>query len=339
MALRFFGGLLLVLGLAVYTGAGANQDTGEPMLLAAAETTDLTSTGTPSYHLHAHFKFLVERDNQPANGELKISFVSPSRWREEISWAGATTIEGIADDRSWSKDADARRLDVLRLDRVLDFSKLLLPVPGGRVSKPREKQLDGKTAECLKSTTNGSVPLEVCLDSVSRLPVTVKDHDLNVKLDFGASPYFSLGTRRFPNSIRYGENDRVILEMDIDSLEVIESPSQESFAPPSAAQSVPWCPHERTPVPLNFSNTGTSQLQLPGLPPLTIIDLPIADFPLLVFDVGSDGRVKDLKAYDKRGSIHVQDSAIVKLRDSSFRPAMCKGQAVEGEFIIWTSHR
>jgi hypothetical protein len=55
---------------------------------------------------------------------------------------------------------------------------------------------------------------------------------------------------------------------------------------------------------------------------------------MVVFDVGSDGKVKGVKFYDKRGTIVQSDYAAEKLRGVIFHPAMCGDKAEEAEFFF-----
>lgn len=48
--------------------------------------------------------------------------------------------------------------------------------------------------------------------------------------------------------------------------------------------------------------------------------MPSSKFLLLVFKVGNDGRLRDLKAYDKHGALVENDTDTEELRDSTFLP-------------------
>jgi len=67
---------------------------------------------------------------------------------------------------------------------------------------------------------------------------------------------------------------------------------------------------------------------------LTVGGRPTSEFSMVVFDVGSDGKVKGVKLYDKHSAIVPSDYAAEKLRGVTFHPAMCGDKGVEAEFFF-----
>jgi hypothetical protein len=124
----------------------------------------------------------------------------------------------------------------------------------------------------------------------------------------------------------------------VDSLEAVANRPPQELSPPTGAKSLPWCTDEKSPSPIQFSNSRDLQIHLPSAPPQYGFTFPVSNFSLIVFFVQSDGSVDNLYIYDRDGAMRQQGDDIAKLRGSTFRPARCGGEAVEGEFIIWPSN-
>lgn len=304
------------------------SDTSYRLLDQAVAKTDLDASDAPPYRLHAHLT-ISDDHGKAIEGELLFLFSSPSRWREEITYLGVTSVQMVALERIWRRDVDERRVALMRLDRLRHFSQQLLPLRDGKVSPPQSKNLDGIQSECIKSTAGASVR-QICLDSANGLPVHV--HDGSEQIDFDWDERFSLGTKRFPRRI-HARLSNTILEMDTDSLMPLGDLSVDAFTPPPDATSMPWCLQERPPSPVF---TGHSPLPFPFPSGLITVAIPpsVLKFLLVIFDVATDGHVKNVKAYSKDGLLLSGNADAEELRRSVFEPAACRGKAVEGEFIV-----
>ena len=304
------------------------EETSYRLLDRAIAATDLDTADSLPYRLHARVK-VSDGHGKTTEGELLFLFSSPSRWREEITYLGMTSIQMVALERIWRKDVDARRVALMRLNGLRRFSELLLPLRDGKVSPPQLKNLNGIQSECIKSTAGASVR-DICLDFANGLPVHVRDGSEQIDFDWGE--HFSLGTKRFPRRI-HARRSNTILEIDTDSLIPLGDLSADAFTPPPDATSMPWCLQERPPSPV-FSGHSPLPLQFP--PGLTAVAIPpsVLKFLLVVFDVATDGHVKGVKAYSKDGSLLSGNADVEELRRSVFEPATCRGKAVEGEFIF-----
>lgn len=332
---EFFAETILLILIAFCAGGSYGQGGSIDILNEALDETNLQVVGTPTYHLHARIKFSPDSGRNSLDTELTVYFETPTSWREEIEADGVTALKLATKDRLWREGLNVDMLNVLRIESARNFSSRMLPFPGGKASKPDFKRLDGRMAECIKFSSGPSIMREVCIDSTSGLPMRINDKNTDVQIDFEPYDYLQLGTKRFPRHIRYGEHGRTILEMDVDTLQPIDNHSQDLFIPPSGATFLPWCSNERPPRPLYFGGTHTSSLQLPGGTSHYTLTFPAREFALIVFDVASDGHVKELNAYDKQGAIMSQSAEAEKLRESLFRPATCGNNPVEGEFIFW----
>jgi len=311
------------------------------LVKTAFDATNWDDARTMPFQLSAQVK-LFDEHGKATDGQLTLLFVAQDRWREEIKWFGSTTLQLVVGERIWRKTAYQGTIPLVNLSAVLDLYRWL-SVDQGSISDSRQKDVQGTSARCVNVTFNIYSHREICLDVKTGLPLRIKDasgaswatvtHELNILQD----DYLPLGSKRFPHHIRYSQYGETILELNIDSVTALENPPPDAFKPPEDAGSMPWCPGEKFPYfvpggrPLVGWRPASSNRSYAVL---TVDGSPTSEFSLVVFDVGSDGKVQGVKLYDKHGAIVQNDYAAEKLRGAAFHPAMCGDKGVEAEFFF-----
>jgi len=307
------------------------------LVKAASDATNWDDTQTMPFQLSAQVK-LFDEHGKSTDGQLTLLFAAQDRWREEINWFGSTTLQLVVGDRIWRKGPDQATHPLLRLNTTLELYRWLwFSIDLGSISTSRLKDVQGTSARCVDITFAATAHREICLDVNTGLPLRIKDesHELTIL----QGDYLPLGLKRFPHHIRYSLRGETLLELNIDSVTVLENPPPDAFTPPEQAGSMPWCTDEKGPQFV----LGKQALPYWGPAPdrsdlrhrvLTVGGRPTSEFSMVVFDVGSDGKVKGVKFYDKRGTIVQSDYAAEKLRGVIFHPAMCGDKAVEAEFFF-----
>lgn len=315
------------------------------MLQTAADATNLHAAGV-AYRMHATVRFVAKNNDESVpvpDTRVTLDFAGPDRWREDILWGeGDHSIEMVAQGRTWRQNLDSRRLDLLRVDAVLDFSDSLIDPRGAKVYAAKSRKFDGQPATCIPSQFGAHDPQEVCIDAATGLPMSITANSKAMELSFAPYAYLSLGAKRFPSRIRYLVNARNTIEVTIDSLEAVD-PAAQNFTPPIGAlktASVPWCANEQPSAVQHYGGAADVAQPAPAAAENSSgFKFKATDYSLFVFAVGADGRVKDLKAYDINGSLVIPDVDAAKLKGSQFAPAMCGGQPVESEFLFWAGTR
>jgi hypothetical protein len=311
------------------------------LVKTAFDATNWDDARTMPFQLSAQVK-LFDEHGKATDGQLTLLFVAQDRWREEIKWFGSTTLQLVVGDRTWRKVPDQETLPLLHLNAALELYRWIT-TDQGSISDSRQKDVQGTSARCVNVTFNIYSHREICLDVKTGLPLRIKDasgaswatvtHELNILQD----DYLPLGSKRFPHHIRYSLNGETILELNIDSVTLLENPPPDAFTPPEQAGSMPWCPGEKPPhfVPGGRPLVGWSPVSSNrSYAVLTVGGRPTSEFSMVVFDVGSDGKVKGVKLYDKHSAIVPSDYAAEKLRGVTFHPAMCGDKGVEAEFFF-----
>jgi hypothetical protein len=325
--------LLISIPLSAQAPSPPELDVGAALLLKAAQSTNWDDSGTPPFRLRAKFTYRGSYE-KPVAGEITLLFADRNRWREEIQWFGMTSTE-LADGGSiWRKDVDGLRDKTNQLDEILRYSSNKLKLVEWVISSVHLRDLSGIPAHCVNLVDAFHFAREVCLDVNNGLPLRIKDD--TQELNLMPAEYLPLGLKRFPRHIRYSRFTRKVLEIDIESIEMIDAPPASAFAPPPGVTPLPWCPDEKPPRPERIGGSAEYRLGWSNFIQ-EYVDyrvLTSSKAVLLVIDVGTDGHVKDIKAFDKRLALVPPNDALEKLRDSTFTPAICGEKVVEGEFLF-----
>jgi hypothetical protein len=337
--------ILIIFGLSFSVVRAASTGSDSPhsysekddasLVKAAFDATNWDDAQTMPFHLSAQVK-LFDEHGKATDGQLTLLFAAQDRWREEINWFGGATLQLVVGDRIWKKGPDQATHPLLRLNTTLELYRWLgFIVDLGSISTSRLKDVQGTSAHCVDITFAATAHREICLDVKTGLPLRIKDesHELTIL----QGDYLPLGLKRFPHHIRYSLRGETLLELNIDSVTALENPPPDAFTPPEQAGSMPWCPDEkepqfvlgRQPFPVWMPASSNRSYEV-----LTVGGRPTSEFSMVVFDVGSDGKVQGVKLYDKHGGVVQSDYAAEKLRGVTFHPAMCGGKDVEGEFFF-----
>jgi hypothetical protein len=306
------------------------------LVKTAFDATNWDDAQATPFQLTARVK-LFEEHGKTTDGQLRLVLAAQDRWREEINWYGVTTVAVVVGDRFWKKGPEQQMLSLLHVNESLGLYGLL-SIGQGSISSSHSKDLQGTPARCVNVTFNAYAQREICLDANTGLPLRIKDEIREVTVLQG--DYLPLGLKRFPHHVRYSRHGETILELNIDSVTVLENPPADAFTPLEQADSLPWCPDERPsrmvpggrfmPYWMPASNRSYSVLMVGAS--------PTSEFSLVVFDVGGDGKVKGVKLYDKHWAIVQSDYAAQKLGDVTFYPATCADKGVESEFLFPSPH-
>jgi hypothetical protein len=310
-----------------------SEKDGTSLVKTAFDATNWDDAQTMPFRLSARVKSFDEH-GKATDGQLTLLYAAQDRWREEVNWFGTTTVQFVVGERIWRKTPYQGTIPLVNLSAVLDLYRWL-SVDQGSISAWRQKDVKGTSARCVDITFNIYAHREICLDVSTGLPLRIKDEirELNVL----SGDYLTLGLKRFPHHIRYSQYGETILELNVDSVTALENPPPDAFKPPEDAGSMPWCPGEKFPYfvpggrPLVGWRPASSNRSYAVL---TVDGSPTSEFSLVVFDVGSDGKVQGVKLYDKHGAIVQNDYAAEKLRGAAFHPAMCGDKGVEAEFFF-----
>jgi len=344
--------LVLLVGMDFPATAQSNsslpsKEEGKALVEKSNKLTNLRALGSVPFHLNARAKSYGPK-GQTIQGTYQLWWASPGRWREEISWGDKSVVRIADNNRLWVNGAESNRLDTLHATKLLDFSSRLR-IPSDRsVDRIKAKQIDGVSAICMRlfhfSSPSGSTaipgtglqimsPLDVersaCWDGATSLPLRIDTGP--DRLELGA--YSAIGDKQFPHKLRELRDGKMLIEVELDSLELLDVTATTAFTPPSGTNAKPWCANMILPKPLHLGSASEAT-SLPGGGFITPLPTELRGRDLVVFRVDEAGRTVEVRAFTVLGEVSIKDGDRRTLLESKFRPATCDGAPVSADFLM-----
>jgi hypothetical protein len=240
---------------------------------------DLTSPGSPPFHLIAHVHYELAGDGR--DGIYELFWSAPDRWREgfemervdpEIDWALGDKLYTLRGNPSAS-------LPLLRVRAVLHSGRSDAFAWNLKVNRVTSEQLNGDQVTCISSKQD---PIEehACLDSGNNLIESVRDQGQagwTAYLNTERSNFKTLAGKRYPThyiSHYFDEN----MDIKIQTVALANDAVERVFTPQPGALASDWC---ATPVEKGETS--------PGYPELSMHKPALIAYYLLV---ARDGKVK-----------------------------------------------
>ena len=329
--------LLLLVGTSPRLSHGDSREEAaaklRPVLEKAAIATNLCVPGSLGFRMTGRVKSFA-RQGKPFEGRLLYVWESPSRWRQEIVWPDARTILVSDTARQWRKDVEPYRLEFYWMNRLLEVPRLLLLSPNEEIEKTKQTTVDSVPATCYDlgaSTIREKTPIrpyairELCLDASNGLPLRKQIYTNGEIEEY--SDYTALGLRRFPRRLRYRWTSKELMEIDVESLDLLENQDASTFAPPDGAQSKLWCANVVPPRPTAMaSNFVTGVPYLPGTSKGNQKGLAVVGFV-----VDSQGHPRDVKVLHRDGVNDLLAAQLDRIRQTIYEPARCGETPLEYE--------
>lgn len=309
--------------------------------------TNLRALGSAPFHLHARVKSYGPK-GQNIQGTYELLWASLDRWREEIKWGDKSFVRIADNNLIWAIGADTDRLDTLHITGLLDFSSRLRMPADRSIDRVQMKQIDGVSAICMRlfhysSTPGGTAiagtgllimsPINVersaCWDAATGIPLRIEAGSDRVEL----GNYSAIGDKQFPHKLRELRDRKTLIEVELDSLELLDVTTTNAFTPSIGMSAKPWCVNMISPTPLRFGSA-TGSTSLPGGGFITALPTELLGRELVVFRVDEAGRAVDVHAFTTGGEVSIKDRERLTLLESRFRPATCDGRPVEADFVM-----
>jgi hypothetical protein len=312
-----------------------------PLLDKAAEQTDLRAPGGLPFRMEARVRAFGGK-RTPLEGTLKVVWVSPTEWREEIQWPDVLSSTVVTGDHIFEKNVDAHRREDFWVRQTLKLGRNVALSLGQEIVKWKSEKLDGVAADCYQmrgvlppKAPVSMIPLrtrEICLDPANGLPL--ERHDFFDGKTTRYSDYLPLGMRRFPSRLRAWYSTKPLTDIDVTSLEMIENPDPAAFMAPEGATSWDWCAAITPPRPVAFENKHSvgppTWLWLPALAGRGIL--------VVYFVVDITGHSRNFQLVDREG---IDDAAAMHMgmiQNNVFEPASCGGKPIEYQVTLEVSN-
>jgi TonB family protein len=209
------------------------------------ETTNIAAPDSPPFQLRAHVVAApVERGRPQHDGTYALTWASPDRWREEITFPGYHRVRVAAQKKLWTAaDLPFEPVRVYELSQLFDLRSQWTLQPDESANLQKAKNHKGVDTQCVEVRSDLEPGREVCADASSSLPLRMEMlMPYNpLRTSFEYAEFQPSGGKQFPRVMRAFEGKSLALEVRVDELAQNLNPDESIFAPPTQAVSWDWC--------------------------------------------------------------------------------------------------
>lgn len=282
---------------------------------------ELTREGAAPFRLQAKLEVRA-KDGSWVPGTYTLAWASPTRWREEVRFAGYEEIEACYEDVSWWQRPRRYRPRIPAM--LTSPTRLISPTDVAEFRQPRPKGAPAVACieeDCVDARTGELRSMPARPSGTARTSPLL--------LEFEAATAF--GVRTWPAGYHLRDGDHEIARSTIESIEPLDTLPEEALAPPSTATRVPTCAKPTLPriIP---STKGKAPY------PDSLRKRGIQGVAQLHGTVGVDGSVQDLEVsyatHPELGEIGVDT-----VKQWRYEPARCGEVPVPVEVWVqvdWT---
>lgn len=288
--------------------------------LKAAELTDIRSPGSAPFELDATVD-IRGNNGKSIPGSYKLTWVSPTEWREELSFSGYSRVRVGGQEKYWQqRSLDYEPLQISELDDALDF-----------VSSLRHEQSPGKLKSRKNSGTllgcsEGSNPgkREYCFDGSESVLVLEDAPNPVTNFQFWYSDFQTFGQKRFPHKIEVKNDQSTYADFSVKRLTSIEKSATTDFVPPVGSSLWLTCPNPQKPHLIHQVNPVYPEQEKRAHHQGTVVI-----YALIV----EDGSLTNLRVLESPSKA-LADAALAAARQWRYEPRRCPEGATRTETTL-----
>jgi TonB family protein len=298
-----------------------DQKDSTQLFLKAADLTDIRSPDSPPFELDAKVE-IWGFDGKPIPGGYSLVWVSPSQWREELSFSGYSRTRVGGEERYWQqRSLDYEPTQISELSEAVDFTSSLRGAKSpGKLKSRRES---GAAFDCTHS--GNDLNEEYCFETSQGVLVLEKTRgETGELLSFRYSDFQVFGQKRFPGTIQVTAGQTALAEFSVTRLVNIENTALSDLAPPNGASVWPTCPNPQRPRVIS---------QAQPLYPLIERTAHHQGNVVMYAIVAADGSVQNVKVLEAP-SAALGDSAAAAVRQWRYEPRRCGDTPAPTELLL-----
>ena len=288
----------------------------------ARDISNLEAKGSPPFVLEAKIT-LYGGGGSHEDGSYYQAWESDSESRSEISFPGYHAIRVNHSATSWySSNLAYTPYFVFQTNRVFSFPFRLDVQPTQKLTKPRQRIINGLSAECAGFSIRASKQrYESCFDSATGYLIQEDDPTWFVTFELG--DYARVGGKVFPRELRVLQDGRLIVEAKVTKLFSNAKMNENMFASPPGIEATPRAICAKGQV-----LDARLVTKVPPQYPPDAIRNRMGGTVVLYADVGKDGVPRGLTVLRTPGTAFSQASlaAVSRWR---YAPTTCEGVAVD----------
>lgn len=287
----------------------------------AHRLTDFRSKGSEPFRMRADFT-LFEPGKDQRTGTYSLLWLSPEKWREEISLHDFTQVRILLGQRMWrQRSGRVLPYGAYLLQSEFNSLNLMKPLPGEKYSKVRTRNVNGKPANCFKVRHGPRRGEEFCFDPASGVLISIGSRQNGTFF----SHYELWGGNLVPQNITtytQGSASQVFEVTDFGSPRLSDA---KAFSPPPGSVEMPGC--QDPTVPRLLRNARAREPDMVNL-------RPRFGTVQLLGEVGVDGKLHLLHVI--RSPHKELDGPVLRaVSRMEYEPASCNGTPAPVDLEIY----
>lgn len=301
----------------------------ESLLARARKQQDVWSDGTPASKVRTEIEIL-DANGKSTHGQYVVTWMSPSRWREELEIADYRRVRVHDSKGYWQQSTLGFQPELaFRLDSMLDFKTILKIGAKQTLGKVKTRDKNGVRQKCTEVKWTMSTERVLCFDEASGSLLSVEyprsesqnPPDIS-RVDYGA--FNKLGDKAIPYEVHAFRDRTVVITAKVVDVTPITQEDPELFAPPINSEFWPHCDDMQSPELEN------------RVPP---------EYPVGARTNGEQGRVVFYAVIEADGTLShltpirratptLESAAADALRQWHYKPATCGSMPIRMETSI-----
>jgi len=228
----------------------------ESLFAQARKLQDLWSEGTPSVKLRTEIKIL-DAKGKTIPGQYVVTWISPSRWREELEIANYKRLRVHDSKGYWQQSTVSFQPEtIFQLDSMLDFKTVLKIGPKQSLGKVKTRDKDGVPQKCIEVKWTTGTERVLCFDEAngSLLSVEYPRSENQHAPDFSRVEYSAfnkLGDKRIPYEVQAFRDRTAIVTTTVTDVTPITEGAPATFTSPANSEFWPQCDDMQNPELVN----------------------------------------------------------------------------------------
>jgi TonB family protein len=236
----------------------AKDDTvsSESLFAQARKLQDLWSEGTPAVKMRTEIKIL-DTKGKTTTGQYIVTWISPSRWREELEIANYTRLRVHNSNGYWQQSTLNFQPEIIfQLDSILDFKTVLKVGAKQSLGKVKTRDKDGARQKCTEVKWTTGTERVLCFDEANaellsmEYPRSENQNPPDIsRVEY--SEFNKLGDKRFPYEVHAFRDRTTIMTTKVIDVTPFTEGDPAPFAPPTNSEFWPQCDDMQSPELVN----------------------------------------------------------------------------------------
>lgn len=228
----------------------------ESLFAQARKLQDLWSDGTPAVKVRTEIKIL-DAKGKTITGQYVVTWISPSRWREELEIANYTRLRVHNSNGYWQQSTVNFQPEIIfQLDSILDFKTALKIGAKRSLGKVKTRDKDGVRQKCTEVKWTTGTERVLCFDEAngSLLSVEYPRSENQNPPDISRVEYSAfnkLGDKRIPYEVHAFRDRTAIVTTKVTDVTPITGGDPAPLAPPTNSEFWPQCDDMQSPELVN----------------------------------------------------------------------------------------